>query len=62
MNDHRYLIFCQHLKPGMAVWANDRVVKQLKDWGPDAIEYYYTPEQQAYYLCLTEMYRLHQTG
>lgn len=46
----------------MAVWANDRVVKQLKDWGPDAIEYYYTPEQQAYYLCLTEMYRLHQTG
>lgn len=43
----------------------DRLVKQLKDWGLDAIECYYpkyTPEQQAFYLHLAEEYRLHKTG
>lgn len=43
----------------------DTLVKQLKDWGLDAIECYYpkyTPEQQEFYLRLTEKYHLHQTG
>ena len=43
----------------------EKQVKQLKDWGLDAIECYYpkyTQEQQAFYLHLTEKYRLHQTG
>ena len=43
----------------------DALVSQLKDWGLDAIECYYpkyTPEQQAFYLHLTEKYRLKQTG
>ena len=43
----------------------DALVAQLKGWGLDAIECYYpkyTPEQQAFYLCLTEKYQLHQTG
>lgn len=41
------------------------VLSQLKDWGLDAIECYYpkyTPEQQEFYLHLTEKYRLHRTG
>lgn len=41
------------------------LVKQLKDWGLDAIECHYpkyTPEQQEFYLCLAEKYHLHQTG
>ena len=43
----------------------ESLVVQLKDWGLDAIECYYpkyTPEQQAFYLHLTEKYKLHQTG
>lgn len=43
----------------------DALVGQLKDWGLDAIECYYpkyTPEQQEFYLRLTEKYRLHRTG
>lgn len=41
------------------------LVKQLKDWGLDAIECYYpkySAEQQKFYLHLAEKYRLHQTG
>ena len=43
----------------------DALVKQLKDWGLDAIECFYpkyTPEQQEFYLHLAEKYHLHQTG
>ena len=43
----------------------EALVARLKDQGLDAIECYYpkyTPEQQAFYLYLTEKYRLHQTG
>ena len=43
----------------------EALVKQLKDWGLDAIECYYpkyTSEQQALYLRLAEKYKLHQTG
>jgi len=43
----------------------DTLVKQLADWGLDAIECYYpkyTPEQQEFYLQLAGKYRLHQTG
>ena len=43
----------------------ENLVAQLKGCGLDAIECYYpkyTPEQQAFYLRLTEKYRLHQTG
>lgn len=43
----------------------ETLVKQLKDWGLDAIECWYpkyTRSQQAFYLHLTEKYRLHQTG
>lgn len=43
----------------------DALTEQLKDWGLDAIECFYpkyTPEQQQFYLHLTEKYRLHQTG
>ena len=43
----------------------EALVKQLKDWGLDAIECYYpkyTPEQQAFYLRLTEKYQLQRTG
>lgn len=43
----------------------EELVKQLKDWGLDAIECWYpkyTPEQQAFYLRLAEKYRLHRTG
>lgn len=41
------------------------LVKQLRDWGLDAIECHYpkyTPAQQAFYLRLTEKYQLHCTG
>ena len=41
------------------------LVRTLADYGLDAIECYYpkhTPEQQAFYLRLTEKYRLHATG
>ncbi len=41
------------------------LVKQLRDWGLDAIECFYpkyTPEQQAFYLHLTEKYGLQRTG
>ena len=43
----------------------DELVKQLKDWGLDAIECYYpkySPEQQTLYLHLTEKYHLGRTG
>lgn len=43
----------------------EALVKQLKDWGLDAIECYYpkyTPEQQAFYMYLAEKYQLHRTG
>lgn len=43
----------------------EALVKQLKDWGLDAIECYYpkyTQEQQVFYLRLAEKYRLHRTG
>ena len=41
------------------------LVKQLKDWGLDAIECYYpkyTSKQQEFYIHLTEKYHLRQTG
>lgn len=41
------------------------LIKQLADWGLDAIECWYpkyTPEQQSFYIHLTEKYHLHQTG
>jgi len=43
----------------------ETLVRQLADWGLDAIECYYpkyTPEQQEFYLQLTEKYHLHQSG
>jgi predicted metal-dependent phosphoesterase TrpH len=43
----------------------EALVERLKGWGLDAIECFYpkyTPEQQAFYLHLTEKYQLHQTG
>ena len=43
----------------------EALVAELKAWGLDAIECYYpkyTPEQQAFYLHLTEKYQLRQTG
>lgn len=43
----------------------EALVVRLKSWGLDAIECYYpkyTPEQQAFYLYLTEKYRLNRTG
>lgn len=43
----------------------EALVKQLTDWGLDAMECYYpkyTPPQQEFYLRLTEKYHLHQTG
>lgn len=43
----------------------EALVARLKDRGLDAIECYYpkyTPEQQAFYLHLTEKYQLNQTG
>lgn len=43
----------------------DRLVGELVHLGLDAIECWYpkyTPEQQAFYLQLTEKYHLHQTG
>lgn len=43
----------------------DAIVRELLSYGLDAIECYYpkfTPEQQAYYLKLTEKYDLHVTG
>ena len=43
----------------------DNLVRELADWGLDAIECYYpkyTPEQQILYLRLAEKYNLHATG
>lgn len=43
----------------------EALVRQLKDWGLDAIECFYpkyAPEQQTLYLRLTEKYRLRRTG
>lgn len=43
----------------------DKLVGELAGQGLDAIECYYpkyTPEQQAFYLRLTEKYHLHRTG
>lgn len=43
----------------------DALVGQIKDWGLNAIECFYskyTPDQQAFYLHLAEKYHLHQTG
>ena len=45
--------------------ATEALCRQLKDWGLDAMECYYpkhTPEQQAFYLHLTEKYGLHVSG
>lgn len=50
---------------GLADDELEMLVKQLKGWGLDAIECSYpkyTPEQQAFYLRLTEEYHLHRTG
>lgn len=49
-------------------YDNDKLrdtVKQLKDWGLDAIECFYpkhTPEQAEFYLSLTREFGLHATG
>lgn len=43
----------------------DALVKQLTDWGLDAIECFYpkySSAQHTFYFALTEKYRLHQTG
>ena len=43
----------------------EALVRQLADWGLDAIECYYpkhSMEQEEFYLKLAEQYRLHQTG
>ena len=43
----------------------ESLVKQLADWGLDAIECFYpkyTQEQQKFYLHLTEKYHMHHTG
>jgi len=43
----------------------ETLVKQLTNWGLDAIECWYPkymPEQQEFYIHLTEKYHLHQTG
>jgi len=45
--------------------ALEALVRELKEYGLDAIECYYpkyTPEQQAFYLRLAEQYRLSVTG
>lgn len=45
--------------------ALDGLVKELKGWGLDAIECYYTkhtPRMQAQYLALADKYGLHATG
>lgn len=45
--------------------ALEGLVRDLKSWGLDAIECYYTkhtPEMQAFYLSLAEKYDLHVTG
>ena len=50
---------------GLSDGELDALVAQLKNWGLDAIECYYpkyTPEQQAFYLHLTDKYQLRQTG
>lgn len=50
---------------GLPDGTQEELVKQLKDWGLDAVECYYpqyTPEQQAFYLHLTEKHGLHATG
>lgn len=43
----------------------EMLVRQLKDWGLDAVECFYpqyTPEQQRFYVNLAEKYQLHKTG
>ena len=43
----------------------ERIVRELRGWGLDAIECYYpqySPEQQRFYLHLAEKYQLHITG
>ena len=43
----------------------EALVKQLADWGLDAIECFYpqyTPEQEKFYLYLSEKYSLYRTG
>ncbi len=43
----------------------EALIKQLKNWGLDAIECFYpkyTPRQQAFYLHLTQKYHLRPTG
>lgn len=50
---------------GLPAGELEALVKQLTDWGLDAIECFYpkyTPEQQGFYLRLAEKYRLHRTG
>lgn len=50
---------------GLDDGALEALVQRLTEYGLDAIECYYpkhTPEQQAFFLRLTEKYRLHVTG
>jgi len=50
---------------GLEDEALEALVRDLKDWGLDAMECYYprhTPEQTAFYLRLAEKYELHVTG
>lgn len=45
--------------------ALEALIRQMKDWGLDALECYYskhTPEQTAFYLRLAEKYGLHATA
>lgn len=57
--------FAHPYQVGLEDEALEALVRQLKDWGLDAIECYYprhTPEQTAFYLRLAEKYDLHITG
>jgi len=57
--------FAHPYQVGLEDGALEALVRQLKDWGLDAIECYYprhAPEQTAFYLHLAEKYELHVTG
>ena len=57
--------FAHPYQVGLEDEALETLVRQLKDWGLDAIECCYprhTPEQTAFYLRLAEKYGLHVTG
>jgi hypothetical protein len=50
---------------GLEDEALEALVRQLRDWGLEALECYYprhTPEQTAFYLNLAKKYGLHVTG